>query len=82
MLLVVFLLPPSQQALPNIVCVIIWREGLTLVSKGLMGSSGMAKMEPLAIVKKALTFEVEGDGLSQPTFIPDLQVRRPLPLSC
>jgi hypothetical protein len=32
------------------------------------------EVEILAIVQKALTMPPDGDGLSQPTYIPDLQV--------
>ncbi len=67
-----------MQAFPSTASVLVWHQGKTLLRKGTMplaaaqGTTGA--VEVLAIVQKALTLPPEADGLSQPTYIPDLQV--------
>jgi hypothetical protein len=58
--------------------VLVYHKSRTLLRKGVMapaaGSATGGKAEVMAIVQKALTQAPEPDGLSQPTYIPDLQV--------
>jgi hypothetical protein len=61
------------QAFSSTPSVLIWHKGKTLLRKGIMSEVG-GEVEILAIVQKALTMPPAGDGLSQPTYIPDLQV--------
>jgi hypothetical protein len=67
-----------RQAFPSTASVLVWHKGRTLLRKGTMpptaASSTKGQVEVLAIVQKALTLPPEADGLSQPTYIPDLQV--------
>lgn len=57
----------------------MWHKGKTLLRKGVIppaaASATQGAVEILAIVQKALTQAPDPDGLSQPTYIPDLQVR-------
>ena len=64
------------QAFSSTDSVLIWHKGRTLLRKGIMNGSdqGKTEVEIKAIVTKALTMTPDDDGLSQPTYIPDLQV--------
>lgn len=61
------------QAFPNTPSVLIWHKNKTILRKGIMSEVG-DELEVLAIVHKALAMPPDRDGLSQPTYIPDLQV--------
>ena len=61
------------QAFSSTPSVLIWHKGKTLLRKGIMSEVG-GEVEILAIVQKALKMTPDGDGLSVPTYIPDLQV--------
>ncbi len=65
------------ETLANTKSVLVWHNDLTVLRKGTMPSNsggGPGAVEIKAIVQKALSFPAERDGLSQPTYIPDLQV--------
>lgn len=70
--------PTSHQAFPSTGSVLVWHKGRTLLRKGVMppaaASATGGAVEILAIVQKALTQAPDPDGLSQPTYVPDLQV--------
>lgn len=67
-----------QKAFSSVASVLIWHKGRTLLRKGIVApavaSATGGKVEVLAIAQKALTPAPDPDGLSQPTYIPDLQV--------
>jgi hypothetical protein len=60
------------QALPNVASVVVWHRGRTVLRKGRVGRAAQA--EPRSILLKALEPTPDLDGLTEPTFIPDLQV--------
>lgn len=64
------------ETLGNTKSVLVWHNDRTVLRKGTMhsASGGPGGVEIKAIVQKALSFPAERDGLSQPTYIPDLQV--------
>ena len=62
------------ETLSNTQSVLVWHKDRTVLRKGIMPPNGSGEVEIKAIVQKALTLPAERDGLSQPTYIPDLQV--------
>lgn len=69
----------NTKAFPSVGSVLVWHNGRTLLRKGVVAPAAASatggQVEVLAIAQKALTLTPDPDGLSQPTYIPDLQVR-------